>query len=57
MSLIDIALDRSRTVILTLILLLVTGWVGYKGGGGGGGKMPNGFCCVQWNRNFAPSRV
>jgi len=30
MSLIDIALDRSRTVILTLILLLVTGWVGYN---------------------------
>ncbi len=30
MSLIDIALDRSRTVILTLILLLATGWVGYN---------------------------
>lgn len=30
MSLIDLALDRSRTVILTLILLLATGWVGYN---------------------------
>ncbi|WP_339779686.1 efflux RND transporter permease subunit [uncultured Thalassospira sp.] len=30
MSLIDLALDRSRTVIMTLILLLVAGWVGYN---------------------------
>ncbi|MDP2698687.1 efflux RND transporter permease subunit [Thalassospira sp.] len=29
MSLIDAALNRSRTVILTLILLLVAGWVAY----------------------------
>lgn len=30
MSLIDLALDRSRTVILTLVLLLVAGWYGYN---------------------------
>ncbi|OKH88368.1 efflux RND transporter permease subunit [Thalassospira sp. TSL5-1] len=30
MSLIDLALNRSRTVIMTLILLLVAGWVGYN---------------------------
>lgn len=30
MSLIDHALNRSRTVILVLVLLLATGWVGYN---------------------------